>query len=387
MRVLSIGQLPKEVGGNYTTGIAKVVYELSKQSVDGIETFLYATNIKEEVATLLNDGSKTKYYGYKKDILRMIKNILLHPLDTISQWKIYKNETNVNPLRFEFYKANFERVIEQVKPNVIHLHGNGLAPLYFARNRNGIPIVLTCHGVFERNINPNSQERRYASYLTGLNEETKEQIIKYYCANPEKIKIIPNGVDTTKFYYSPSDRKQIREQYQVNDETTVFITVASIQERKGQLAFTKLIKEYKGDWQYWIIGDGPGKDELAQYIEQNNLRNNVKLLGYRNSEDLYKYYSAADVYAHASTKEGQALCEIEAHTTGIRTIVNKLIAGTIADNVYDNSDEYYVMDFLEVNLSDLDSWLSMKNNRQSRKNLDWSLVNKKYVDLYKQIVK
>ena len=33
IKILSIGQLPKEVGGSYTSGIARVVYELSKQSV------------------------------------------------------------------------------------------------------------------------------------------------------------------------------------------------------------------------------------------------------------------------------------------------------------------------------------------------------------------
>lgn len=386
MKVLLIGQMPKELGGNYTTGIAKVVYELSKQKADGVENYMYATNLKAAYANRLCKYPN-QYLGYSYLPFRMLFNILQHPIQTYRQWKIYKKETRVNPLRFELYKANFEKAIDIVKPDVIHLHGNGLAPLYFAKNRGNIPILLTCHGVFERDINPKSQQSRYADYLTGLNEETREQIIKYYCASPDKITIIPNGVDTSKFYYSPSDRKKIRDQYQVNDETKIFITVASIQERKGQLAFTKIIKEYKGDWQYWIIGDGPGKDELAQYIEQNDLQNNVKLLGYRNSEELYKYYSAADVYAHASTKEGQALCEIEAHTTGIRTIVNKLIAGTIADNVYDNPGEYFVMDFSDVNLSNLEKWISQENVRQSRKNLDWSLVYSQYTDLYKRIAK
>ena len=45
IKVLSIAQLPKEVGGTYTSGIARVAYELSKQSVDGVKTYMYATNI------------------------------------------------------------------------------------------------------------------------------------------------------------------------------------------------------------------------------------------------------------------------------------------------------------------------------------------------------
>ena len=50
MRVLSIGQLPKEIGGNYTTGIAKVVFELSKQSFNDVKMYLYATNISDKFA-------------------------------------------------------------------------------------------------------------------------------------------------------------------------------------------------------------------------------------------------------------------------------------------------------------------------------------------------
>lgn len=49
IKVLSIAQLPKEVGGTYTSGIARVAYELSKQSVDGVETYMYATNISSKM--------------------------------------------------------------------------------------------------------------------------------------------------------------------------------------------------------------------------------------------------------------------------------------------------------------------------------------------------
>ena len=45
MRILIIGQLPKEIGGNYTTGAANVVYELSKQREDGVLYYTYGTNI------------------------------------------------------------------------------------------------------------------------------------------------------------------------------------------------------------------------------------------------------------------------------------------------------------------------------------------------------
>lgn len=50
MRILIIGQLPKEIGGNYTTGAANVVYELSKQREDGVLYYTYGTNITDSAA-------------------------------------------------------------------------------------------------------------------------------------------------------------------------------------------------------------------------------------------------------------------------------------------------------------------------------------------------
>ena len=40
MRVLQIGQLPTEMGGNYTTGVARVVGELSRYKFGDNDVFL-----------------------------------------------------------------------------------------------------------------------------------------------------------------------------------------------------------------------------------------------------------------------------------------------------------------------------------------------------------
>ena len=47
-RVLAIGQLPVEMGGNYTTGMGKVVYELSLQHYSGLSYKTLALNAKDK---------------------------------------------------------------------------------------------------------------------------------------------------------------------------------------------------------------------------------------------------------------------------------------------------------------------------------------------------
>lgn len=386
MKVLLVGQLPKDVGGNYTTGIAKVVYELSKQSVDGIEYSMYATNCKHTIASALSTD-KIKYYGYNYLLFKIIHNILWHPLRTIREWKVYK-KCNVTPLRFELYKANFQKVLEEVKPKLVHFNGSGLAPMFFANQNPHIPILYTCHGVFQRYKNPKSLPKLYADYLTGLTAETRREIHDFFCVTDDnKIFIIPNGVDTSKFYFSEVARREVRQLLGASDNTKVFITVASVQERKGQYDFIKILEKLDIDYQYWIIGQGNDIEKIKAYCREHELANRVKLLGYHNSDELYKYYSAADIYAHASTMEGQALCEIEAYSTGLKCLVRNSIKGTIAKDELENGD-YIFVNFDNPNLKEIISWVqNIPIKRTSRNNLDWTSVAEQYAALYYKLTR
>jgi glycosyltransferase involved in cell wall biosynthesis len=385
IKVLLIGQLPKEVGGTYTTGIAKVVYELSKQKLDDVVYYMYATNCKYSVAQKLSEFPN-QYSGYRYLLGRIAKNILTHPIRTLKEWKAYRKSGD-NPFRFELYKANFQAILNDVKPDIIHMNGNGLAPLAFADVNPHVPIVLTCHGIFERYEDPQSLAKLYADYLTGLTDETWDEIHRYYCfTDNSKIRIIPNGVDTSKFYFSQTDRENLRRELGVGDSTKVFVTVASVQERKGQFLFVKIIEKLSNDYQYWIIGQGSDTDRIQQYCLERGLNGKVKLLGYINSDELYKYYSAADIYAHASTMEGQALCEIEAFSTGIKVLVNDKIKGTIAKSELAEGD-YLMLDFEHPEYEKLTLWINNCHERKSIKSMDWGEVAKQYADWYKHILK
>lgn len=383
MKVLIIGQLPVEVGGNYTTGIAKVVFALSLQNISGLSYAVYATNAKERNINVSHSSSK--YYGYKFLIGRMLSNIISHPISTFQEWKIYKTKGHVNPLRYEFYKANYQKILQIVKPDLIHMNGVGIEPLYFA-NKQRIPVVLTCHGVFSRFRNPESSARLYADYVTGLTDETWNEIINYLCVDEQKISIIPNGVDTSKFYFSEDERNKIRKEFNISETTKVFVTVASVQERKGQLRFTELLKELPDkDWEYWIIGKGPDEKVIKEYCETYGLSKKVRLLGYKSGDELYKYYSAADIYAHASTMEGQALCEIEAFSTGLKILVNDKIKGTIAKRELEDGD-YIFVDFDAPCYLEISKWIEKRlKPRTSISTMDWHTVANQYFELYKKI--
>ena len=373
MRVLLIGQLPKELGGSYTTGIARVCEGLYKLEIEGAELYWYFTNVKEKKARNIDIGGKTRhYFGFVMPIFLMLKNIVSHPIDTYNQWSYYKEVNSVNPLRFEFYKANFLRVINKVKPDLIHMHSDGVPPLFFSCQRYRIPILLTFHGIM---YNPDSNtwyqnkdavlsKVKLSNYFTVLNKEVKRRALAIG-VDENKIWIVPNGTNSSKFYYSFEKRNIIRKQYAVGKDTVVFITTGVVIDRKGQYDFLIWLNSLGIDYQYWIAGKGPDEGKIVEYAKNNGIETRVKMLGYIDSNEMYQYLSAADVYAHVSTTEGQAMSEIEAYSTGLHTIVRDLIKDTVIGNS-DDCNHYHVI-------------------TRSLTGTDWAMVAKKYGDVYNQI--
>lgn len=393
MKILLVGQLPKEIGGNYTTGAANVVYELSKQKEGNVEYYTYGTNITSEAAEKAS-GYINQYIGYKMKPLRMLATAIIHPVATCRHLIHYKKVDHQNVLRFFFYEDNIREAIKKVQPDLIHVNSiNNISPVRFALGNKQIPILLTCHGIFYRgDVNDTNGRDCYmgniplADAYSGLTKESLDEYENILGVMRDRVAVVPNGVDCKKFYYSPEWRDKIREEHGIHKSCKVFITVASVQERKGQLAFVKVLEKLDLDYQYWIIGKGPDEPVIVSFIKEHNMEGKVKLLGYRTADQLYKYYSAADVYAHPSWKEGQALSELEANATGLRTIVNKAIVRTIASDI--STRDYYVLDFDNANLDEIKDWIcTQQTDRQTRTNFDWSVIAKMYSELYKKIVK
>ena len=394
MKVLMIGQLPKTVGGKYTTGAANVIYELSKQTNDSVKLFTFATNAKEGFVSHYCCYSN-QYMGYSfNSVLSLLEDLLLHPIRTFREYRHYIVTDHQSPIRYAFYKANIKRAIRIVKPELIHVHSIGnVSPTRFAMKGKCIPLLLTCHGIFYRgDMGDNIGRDRYSGnlplcdYYTGLTEEARHEFTDILGVPPEKYTIIPNGVDTKRFFYSEEWRNRLRKEMGIKDSTRVLITVASLQERKGQLAFIKILEHLDFDYQYWLVGLGPDKEAIESFVAEHQLEEKVKVLGFRNSDELYKYYSAADIYAHLSWKEGQALCEIEAYACGLRTIVNKAVAGTIVGDITDKC-LYHVIDFENIQLRELTEWIQLTpSSRKSRSNYDWRSIMDRYGIVYKRIV-
>ena len=147
MRILQIGQLPKEMGGNYTTGVARVVGELSRYKFGLNEIYLYATNISNENAQKLN-SNYCSYLGYVKRPFHMIVHMLFHPFQSLKAYKVYRiTDKATSFLHMEFIRDNYERILKAINPDLIHYHGTALSAMHFANQKKLIPILYSPHAM------------------------------------------------------------------------------------------------------------------------------------------------------------------------------------------------------------------------------------------------
>ncbi|WP_029906704.1 glycosyltransferase [Prevotella sp. 10(H)] len=116
-----------------------------------------------------------------------------------------------------------------------------------------------------------------------------------------------------------------------------FVSIGRLVEQKGFDRLIKVINKLKNenlDFELWILGDGPEKKDLEDYIEDNHLINYVKIWGFISNP--YPYIAASDIFICSSRCEGYSTAVTEALILGI-PVITTLCAGMtelLGDNKY-----------------------------------------------------
>lgn len=135
------------------------------------------------------------------------------------------------------------------------------------------------------------------------------------------------GVKNAKVIYNPINREKILKlsKEKIDDiKSTDKFKLVSVGRLSKQKGYDRLLRVFKRlndeglDLQLSIIGSGEKYGELNDYIEKNNLKDKVFLLGYR--ENPYKYVKNSDLFVCSSISEGFSLVIAEAMAVGIPVI-------------------------------------------------------------------
>lgn len=158
---------------------------------------------------------------------------------------------------------------------------------------------------------------RIADRTIAISKSTKNDLIKYVKANPQKIDVIYEGLER-KFTQTTDWQKinSVLDQYQIKKPYIFYC--GSLSPRKNILRTLQAFYQIKNSvpHQIYLSGSLSWHDqEIKDYIAKN-LADRVCRIGYIEDDDLPMVFSAADLFLYPTLYEGFGLSVLEAQACG-----------------------------------------------------------------------
>ena len=164
---------------------------------------------------------------------------------------------------------------------------------------------------------------RIADRIIAVSQQTKNDLIKLWGIEEEKITVIYQGCHPTFCKQVTENQKEtVRKKYNLPE--TYLLNVGAIEPRKNQLLIISALKAGAIDTPLVIAGRKTDHIiDLQQYIEKNKLQSQVHILPNVAFTDLPALYQNASIFIYPSLYEGFGIPIVEALQSGVPVIAAK----------------------------------------------------------------
>lgn len=157
-------------------------------------------------------------------------------------------------------------------------------------------------------------------HIITVSEYSKERIVKCLKIRPEKISVIPLGVDSRFIVIKEQEKAAIKKK--LNLPNRFVLSLGSVEPRKN-------IQTLLASWQQWddrpldlklVIAGGSSK--IFSNMNLRDSPDDVIFTGRIDEEDLPSLYAAAEIFVYPSLYEGFGLPPLEAMSCGVPVITS-----------------------------------------------------------------
>ena len=235
------------------------------------------------------------------------------------------------PAYFRYMKQFFS---EHPEYKIVHSHIDAMSYLpLLAAKKAGVPIrIAHSHstGIDLDFKYPLKQIFRHSlGGVTTDNFSCGEDAGKFlFCG--KSFTVIPNAVDSARFYYNEGLRKKKREELGISDKFAVGHVGRMSYPKNHEFLFTvfaKLLKIRPASV-LLLVGTGEKEEELKKLAFQLGIASSVRFLG--NREDVHELYQAMDVFVLPSRFEGIPLVGVEAQFASLPCLFSEGVPKEVA---------------------------------------------------------
>ena len=230
------------------------------------------------------------------------------------------------------------RFLREERPHILHCHmSHAVLTARMARLLRRVPVVIgTLHGLKMYNVRGTGW--RVRETLNGLTDwlsdvttvvcsAAAEHYLSTGAISRDSLRLIPNGVSTDRFRFSPAVRQRVRTELGVNGEF-VWLQVGRFQPVKDHhtmlRAFARVTAETPRSL-LLLAGSGPLQGELEELAKGLGLGSRVRFLGTRS--DIPDLLAGADGCVLSSVCEALPMALLEAAATGVPCVTTD-VGGT-----------------------------------------------------------
>jgi glycosyltransferase involved in cell wall biosynthesis len=193
-----------------------------------------------------------------------------------------------------------------------------------------IPVAVTLRGTEVRHAAVPVLRRKLVKTLHAVQRvfsvsTSLKTLALSFGVGPDKVRVVGNGVDTSKFH--PVPRDEARRRLGLPADASVLITVGGLTERKGFHRVIELMPLIRRDVPalYYLVVGGPSAEgdwgpRLRAQVDELGLQEHVRFLGSIPPDQLKWALGAADAFVLATRNEGWANVILESMACGVPVV-------------------------------------------------------------------
>ena len=315
---------------------------------------------------------------------------------------------------------------DQIDADIVHCHtwyshfAGIMAKLLY-----GLPLVVTTHSL--EPLRPWKREQLGRGYdaslwiektaiemadaVIAVSKETKEDVLKYFDVDPDKVEVIYNGINLEE--YVTTDETAALDKYHINKTKPYVLFVGRITRQKGIIHLVNAIKYIDPDTQVVLCAGAPDTPEIAKEMEDSvaevkKIRDNVIWIAEMlDKKSVIQLYSHADVFCCPSIYEPFGIINIEAMACNTAVVASAV--GGIKEVVVDGETgilvpleqqseapfepvdpDKFARDLAKgindvIKNKEMQQSMANKGRKRVEETFDWSAIAKQIETLYKSL--